>query len=50
MERTSGNAVRAQKFLDAISAGIGLQSFPANPDDIYNDRRFKLTFEEDRFS
>ena len=49
MERTSGNAVRAQKFLDAISAGIGLPSFPAYLDNIYNDWRLELTFEEDQF-
>lgn len=45
----SGTAGRAQFYLDAVRARVGLPSVPATLDNIYNERKFELATEGHRW-
>jgi hypothetical protein len=47
--RGNGDLAKAQQYLDAVRARVGLPSIPATLDNIYNERRLELATEGHRF-
>jgi len=47
--RANGNATKAQYYLDAVRARVGLPSIPATLENIYKERRLELATEGHRF-
>lgn len=47
--RGDGDVSKAQQYLDAVRARVGLPSVPATLDNIYNERRLELATEGHRF-
>lgn len=47
--RGNGDLSKAQQYLDAVRARVGLPSIPATLDNIYNERRLELATEGHRF-